>query len=69
MDKPGDTPPVSAEKHKSGEELGKTEAAKEKEREAMEGVEAEQRYLPQEAIFVTHSAEQHGETAEGDVKA
>ena len=54
VDKPSDTPPVSAEK--SSEEM-KTEAAKEKEKEVMEEV-GEQRYQPQEAIFVTPSAEE-----------
>ena len=62
VDKPSDTPPVSAEK--SSEEM-KTEAATEKEREAMEE-EGEQRYQAQEAIFVTPSAEEPRET-EGDV--
>ena len=64
VDKPSDTlSPVSTEK--IGEET-KTEAAMEKEREAMEE-EGEQRYQPQEAIFVTPSAVDPRDT-EGDIK-
>ena len=63
VDKPGDKPPVSAEK--SSEKM-KTEAEKEKEREAMEK-EGEQRCQPHEATFVTPSAEEPGET-DVDVK-
>ena len=64
VDKPSDTlSPASTEK--IGEEM-KTEAAMEKEREAMEE-EGEQRYQPQEAIFVTPSAVDPRDT-EGDIK-
>jgi hypothetical protein len=50
VDKPSDTPPVSTEEKSGEEENLKSEAAMEKEREAMEE-EGEQRYQPQEAII------------------
>ena len=63
VDKPSSTPPTSSET--SSEEIRSSNAdtMNEKEREAMEQ-EEEQRYQPQEAIFVTPSKE-----PEGDVKA
>jgi hypothetical protein len=64
VDKPGDTPPVSPEEKSGEEENLKSEAAMEKEREAMEE-EGEQRYQPQEAIIAAPSKEQE---ANGDIK-
>ena len=58
-----DTSPTSTGKCSEVMKDSNTEAANEKEREAMEE-EEEQRYQPQEAIFVTPSKE-----PEGDVKA